>query len=180
MDKPKVKKAKDLKIEAVQSLSGKVQRAKTIAFVNYHGLTVNQISALRDKIKEAGGEIAIAKNTLVNIALLANHLPDSTSQLAGPTATVFSYEDEIAPLKAIAQNIKTLGLPKFKFGFFQHDLLNAVALENLANMPSKEVLQGQIVGLLVSPIKGIVNVLNANLRNLAVVLDQIAKKQTSS
>lgn len=180
MDKPQVKKAKDIKIEAVQSLSGKVERAKTIAFVDYHGLTVNQISALREKIKDAGGEMAIAKNTLVNKALLLNNLPDTSSLLAGPTATVFSYNDEIAPLKAIAQNIKTLGLPKFKFGFFGNDLLNTVTLENLANMPSKEILQGQIVGLLVSPIKGIINVLNANLRNLAVVLDQIAKKQTSS
>lgn len=180
MDKPKVKKAKEIKIEAVISLSKKVQRSKTIAFVDYHGLTVNQISALRNKIKDSGGEMAIAKNTLVNKALVLNNFPDTSSQLAGPTATVFCFDDEIAPLKAIAQNIKTLGLPKFKFGFFGNEMLNTITLENLANMPSIEILQGQVVGLLVSPIKGIINVLNANLRNLAIVLDQIAKKQTSS
>lgn len=180
MDKPKIKTSKDLKIETVQALSEKVRNSKSIAFVDYHGLSVNQISSLREKIKEAGGEMAIAKNTLVKKAILSNQLPDVSNQLAGPTATIFSYEDEIAPLKTIAQNIKSLGMPKFKFGFFEKKILDATTLENLANLPSRDTLQAQTVNLLVSPLRGIVNVLNANIRNLAVVLDQIAKKQVSS
>lgn len=179
MDKKPIKKSKDIKIESVGALDEKVKRAKSIAFVDYHGLTVSQVSSLRDKIKEAGGEMTVAKNTLVKRALLLNRLPDSSSQLAGPTATVFSYEDEVAPIKAIADSIKLAGLPKFKFGFFGKNILDAIALENLAKIPSRETLQGQAVGLLASPLRGIVNVLNANIRNLAVVLDQIAKKQTT-
>lgn len=178
MDKQQVKKSKDTKAESVSELSEKVDRAKTIAFVDYHGLTVNQVSLLRDKIKETGGEMIVAKNTLVKRALLLNNLPDSGVQLQGPTATVFSYEDEIAPIKTLFENAKTSGLPKFKFGFFGQDFLDAAGLEKLAKIPNRETLQSQTVGLLASPIRGIVNVLNANLRNLAVVLSEIAKKQT--
>ncbi len=180
MDKHQSKKAKDFKIESVSSLDEKVRRAKTIAFVDYHGLTVSQVSILRDKIKVAGGEMTVAKNTLVKRALLKNQLPDTSSQLAGPTATVFSYEDEVAPIKAIAESIKTTGLPKFKFGFFGSNLLDSAALENLAKIPGREILQGQVVGMIAAPLKGLVNVLNANIRNLTVVLDQIAKKGISS
>lgn len=179
MDKHQTKKAKDFKIENVGVLDEKVKRAKTIAFVDYHGLTVGQISSLRDKIREAGGEMTVAKNTLVKRALLLNKLPDTSRGLAGPTATVFSYEDEVAPIKAIADSIKLTGLPKFKFGFFGQNILDAAGLENLAKIPGREILQGQVVGIIAAPLKGIVNVLNVNLRNLAVVLDQIAKKQTT-
>lgn len=176
MDKHQTKKAKGFKIESVYALDEKVRRAKTIAFVDYHGLTVGQVSNLRDKIKVAGGEMTVAKNTLVKRALLKNNLPDTSSRLAGPTATVFSYEDETAPIKAIAESIKLTGLPKFKFGFFGQNILDSTGLENLAKIPGREILQGQVVNLIAAPLKGMVNVLNANIRNLAVVLDQIAKK----
>src|SRR3989344_8556990 len=156
MDKHQTKKAKDFKIESVNALDEKVKRAKTIAFVDYHGLTVSQVSNLRDKIREAGGEMTVAKNTLVKRALLINQLPDTSSELAGPTATVFSYEDEIAPIKAIADSIKSTGLPKFKFGFFGHQILDTAGLENLAKIPGREILQDQVVGMLAAPIRGIV------------------------
>lgn len=179
MKKQQIKKAKEIKVENVEILSEKVARAKSIAFVDYHGLTVNQISQLRNRIKEVGGEMTVAKNTLVKRALLKNRLSVKNNQLTGPTATVFSYEDEVAPIKALAQNAKSSGLPKFKFGFFGSSILDVSGLENLAQIPPKEILHGNIVGVLAAPIKGIVNVLHANIRNFVIVLDQIAKKTTS-
>lgn len=179
MDKYKKITAKDTKIQSVGALDEKVKKAKTIAFVDYHGLTVGQVSSLRDKIREAGGEMTVAKNTLVKRALLINQLPDSSAELAGPTATVFAYVDEVAPIKAVAESIKSTGLPKFKFGFFGQNILDATGLENLARIPSRDILQGQVVGMMAAPLKGIVNVLNANIRNLAIVLDQISKKATN-
>ncbi|MDO8487063.1 MAG: 50S ribosomal protein L10 [Candidatus Curtissbacteria bacterium] len=180
MDKKAKLSAKDIKIETVQSLDDKVSRAKTMAFVNYQGLTVNQISQLRDKIKTAGGEMVVAKNTLMSRALSTNHYALSTKDLIGPTATVFSYEDEIAPIRTIADTAKTLGgIPKFKFGFFGRDLLDLAGIEKLAKIPSRGELQAKVVSVLASPLYGIVNVLQANIRNLAVVLNQIAKKGTN-
>ncbi len=180
MDKHKKVTAKDIKVETVQSLNDKVSRSKTMAFVDYQGLTVNQISALREKIKAAGGEVIVAKNTLMKKALAGQKFPDAGDNLTGPTATVFSYDDEIGAVKQIADFAKTLGgIPKFKFGFFGHDLLDSAAIEALSKIPSRAELQAKVVGSLASPLYGIVNVLQANIRNLAIVLDQIAKKGPS-
>ena len=104
-----------------------------------------------------------------------NHLPVTTNQLAGPTATLLAYEDEIAPIKKAADSAKNLDFPKFKFGFFGRDFLDMEAVENLAKILPKEVLQAKVVGSLSSPIYGIVGVLSANIRNLISVLDQKAK-----
>ncbi|MCR4325156.1 MAG: 50S ribosomal protein L10 [Candidatus Curtissbacteria bacterium] len=168
--------SREKKVESVQSLAEKVKKSKTIAFTDYRGLTVNQIKELREKIKEAGGELIVAKNSLFKRALLKNDLEIGEDQLIGPTAAVFSYEDEIAPIKNIADNAKTFGLPKFKFGFFAKDQLDENGLETLAKIPGRDVLHGQVVGAISSPLYGIVSVLSANIRNLVYVLDQASKK----
>ena len=116
MDKPK-KTNLALKKEKVAEIAKKVEKAKTVVFANYHGLSASQIGDLREKVKEAGGELIVAKNTLISRAMSINHLPVTTNQLAGPTATLLAYEDEIAPIKKTAEAEKTLGFPKFKFGF---------------------------------------------------------------
>ena len=174
MDKPK-KTNLELKKEKVLEIAKKVEKAKTIVFANYHGLSASQIGDLREKIKETGGELIVAKNTLISRAMSINHFPVTTNQLAGPTATLLAYEDEIAPIKKTAEAAKTLGFPKFKFGFFGRDFLDTDAVENLARILPKEVLQAKIVGSLSSPIYGIVGVLSANIRNLVYVLNQKAK-----
>src|SRR3989344_1837246 len=172
----KVKKSNlDLKKEKVLEIAKKIEKAKTIVFANYHGLSASQITDLRETIKEEGGELIVAKNTLISRAMSINHFPVTTNQLAGPTATLLAYEDEIAPVKKTAEAAKTLGFPKFKFGFFGRDFLDMDAVENLAKILPKEVLQAKIVGSLSSPIYGIVGVLSANIRNLVYVLDQKAK-----
>lgn len=177
MDKH-VKSAKDIKKETVSTLTEKVSRAKTIAFAKYHGLTANQLGELRQKIKAAGGEFLVAKNSLMKRSLITNHLPLTTTDFTGPIATVFAYEDEIAPIKAVADVKKTLGVPQFVFGFFGKKTLDTASLENLASIPGRDVLQGQIVGTLASPLYGIVNVLQANIRNLAFVVSEIAKQKS--
>lgn len=175
MRNQKTKTARQIKEETVKSLAEKIKRAKTMAFADYHGLTVNQIADLRRKIKEAGGELIVTKNTLLSRALESSDLRSTILDLTGPTATVFAYEDEISPIKTIADFAKTLNVPKFKFGFFDQSFLDAAGLESLAKIPSMPALQAQFVGALASPIYGFVNVLQANIRNLVSVLDQAAK-----
>lgn len=181
-------KAREIKKETVKELAEKITRAKTIIFCDYHGLTVNQINALRKKVKEAGGEIIITKNTLLFRALSINHLPASPTkrgepltinQLAGPTATIFAYDDEIAPIKTVADSAHEKGLPKFKFGFFGKDLLDGQAIVELSQIPGRDVLYAKIVGTLASPIYNFVYVLQLNIRNLLSVLDQAAKSASS-
>ena len=110
-------------------------------------------------------------------AVLKNNLEDPGTNLTGPIATIFAYEDEIAPIKAAADNAKTTGLPTFVFGFFGTKRLDAAGLDALAQIPGRDVLQGKVVGTLASPLYGIVNVLAANIRNLAIVVSEIAKQK---
>ncbi len=173
------KSSKAKRLEGAKSLAEKVARAKTLIFANYHGLSVNQITTLRAKIKEAGGELLVAKNTLLKRALLTNDLQATDDQLAGPTAAIFAYEDEITPVKEAATLAKILGTPQFKFGFFSGKLLGTTDIENLAKIPSRDILQAKVVGALSSPIYGIVSVLQANIRGLVSVIDQASKKSQS-
>ena len=189
MKKQKAKSAREVKVETIKSLAEKVSRAKTMTFANYHGLTVNQLGQLRAKIKEAGGEFLVTKNSLMSRALQSSKLTLPTSgqavdsspasrgkQFTGPTATIFAYEDEIAPIKTAAETAKTLGTPQFKFGFFGKDFLDMAAVEALSKIPSRPELHAKVVGALSSPLYGIVGVLQANIRNLVSILDQVSKK----
>lgn len=176
----KPKKNRQLKREKIQELKRKVAEAKSVVFADYRGLTANQIGQLRNKIKDAGGEIIIAKNTLLALALQStDYRLLTTDSLTGPTATVFSYQDELAPIREIAQGQKSAGLPKFKFGFLGKDLLDAEALANLAKIPSRDTLIVNLVGSVYAPLYGVVSVLGANIRNLLYVLDQKAKQSSA-
>lgn len=176
MKKQKTLSARQIKEETVKTLAEKIKKAKTLIFADYHGLTALGISDLRRKIKAAGGELVVTKNTLLARALpnyLTTQLPNS---LTGPTALIFAYEDEVAPLKVAHESSKSLGSPKFKFGFFGRDVLDLAAVETLAIIPSRPELNANVVGTLASPIYGFVNALQANIRNLVSVLDQAAKR----
>ena len=154
----------------------KIKSAKSLTFANYHGLTAGQIAQLRAKVKDAGGEFLVEKNTLIKLVLRTSKLEVPKEQLTGPTAAILSYEDEITPIKQIAQSNKEVGSPTFKFGFLGKDWLDPTDLENLAKIPGRDQLNANLVGALASPIYGIVSTLQANIRNLVYVLDQVAQK----
>lgn len=176
MDK-QTKSDRQLKEERVKSLTEKIKKAKTITFTNYHGLSADQINQLRAKIKDSGGEFLVEKNSLIKLALTKNQLPASKEQLIGPTAATLAYEDEIAPVRDIAKSKKDLGFPIFKFGFFGKELLEESALEKLSQIPGRETLQANLVGILASPLNGLMFVLSANMRNLVSVLGQTVKNR---
>ena len=179
MKKKHEKTAREIKEDKVVALEEKVDRAKTITFADYQGLGANQINELRNKIKEAGGELLIEKNSLFRIALRnKKRKVEDDKLLNGPTAAIFAYDDEIAALKQAADLNKESGIPVFKFGFFGQDFLDTASISKLSQIPPKNVLHGKLVGTLSSPIYGIVSVLQANIRNLVFALDQIkASKQ---
>jgi|SRR3990167_4100917 len=175
----KSKSAKQIKKDRVESLVLKIKSAKSLIFANYHGLSASQIAELRAKIKSTSGEFLVEKNTLIKLALKANKMETPKEQLTGPTALVLAYEDEITPVKEIAQSNKSVGTPSFKFGFLEGQLLDSSQLDTLSKIPGRDQLQANLVGSISSPLYGFVNVLSANIGNLVSVLDQAAKKGVS-
>lgn len=171
------------KEEDVKKLSGKLSRAKSVVFTDYRGMTMGQLSDLRNKLAPQEAELNITKNTLLNLALKQVGLPTPPKEVGqGPTATLFSYNDEVSPIKTLVKTLKDFQIGpstslRIKGGFLDAMVLDSLAVNKLASLPSKQELQGQIVGSLASPLYGIVGVLQANLRNLVYVVDQIRVKR---
>ena len=164
------------KEEAVVILTDKLSRAKSVVFANYQGMTMKQLSDLRNELRKQGAEFNITKNNLLKIALknsyssLISHLP---SLLEGPIATLFSFEDQISPLKTLAKAIKDNQIGSVKAGIMEGEVLTDQQVLKLASLPTKDELRAKVVGSLGAPLYGIVGVLQANLRNLVCALDQI-------
>jgi large subunit ribosomal protein L10 len=158
------------KIDQVADLSRKLETAKAVVFTDYTGLDVARISELRRKVKEAGGELEVTKNTLLQRAAETAKIAIESPTLTQPTAVLWANKDEIAPLKALAEFIKANNLPRIKAGLFQKSFMKADRVKQLASLPAKEVLYGQMTSLLQAPINRFARVLNRNTLDLISVL----------
>lgn len=165
----------------VEDLAARLKDAKSVAVVDYQGLATKQLNQLRTKIKAAGGIFMVAKNTLLKRAFENARDTRATSDsrdtlLSGPTAVVFANEDEIAPLQIIGKQAQEAGLPKFKFGIFGGDFLDAENLLTLSKLPGRQVLLSQLVGTIVTPAYSLVGTLNGNLQKFIYILNAQAQK----
>lgn len=164
-----------IKVQAVEALQEKLSRAKSVVFAKYSGLNSAQQTKLRRAIKEAGGEILITKNRLLNIAL---GKPEGLSDvLQDQLLTLFSYEDEVGAVKALAKFIEDNELPEIKGGWMEAKLLSVKDVETLSKTPGKAELIAMLLNRLQGPAYGLRNVLEAVPGNLVRVLNAIATKQ---
>ena len=166
-------KTRQQKEEQVTKLSEKLSKAKAIVFADYKGLTMKQLSDLRNKLREANAEFTVTKNTLLKRSLPTSNLQLPASSIEGPTATLFAYDDEISPIKILVKALKDLSLGKVKNGFLGDTAIDEARILQLSTLPTKDELRGKTVGVLVAPLQGMVAVLQGNLRNLVYALNQI-------
>ncbi|NMB56618.1 50S ribosomal protein L10 [Candidatus Beckwithbacteria bacterium] len=162
-------------VNQLKVIKEKKDQAKSVVFIHYRGISAKDISNLRNKIKETGAEMSVFKNTLLRIAFDKKELNEN---LTGPTATVFSYEDEIAPIKVLADFGKTNEAAQFTGGILEDKVLTAEDIKKLAELPGKQELRAKVVSTIAAPLSGMVNVLAGNLRNLVYVLNAIKEKQS--
>ncbi|MDP3973378.1 MAG: 50S ribosomal protein L10 [Candidatus Daviesbacteria bacterium] len=164
------------KQDLVQKLQEKLGRAKAVVFADYKGLNMKQLSDLRNQLRDQNAEFTITKNTLLKLAMPKQYsLPPTTYQ--NPTATLFAYDDEISPIKFLVKTLKDATLGKIKMGFLGTEALDETRVIQLAQLPTKDELRGQTVGVLVAPLQGMVSVLQGNLRNLVYALSEIQKQR---
>lgn len=169
-------KTRAQKEQTVQQLTEKLGRSKAIVFTDYKGMTMSQLSSLRDTLAEQDAQLAVTKNTLLKIALRESGKPIEDN-FEGPVATLFAYSDEITPLKSLVKALKDNGIGKIKSGILGDQFLDENRIKQLASLPSKDELRGKTVGVLAAPLQGMVGVLQANLRNLVYVFEQIRKSK---
>lgn len=158
----------------VAALQDKIEEAKSLAIIDYSGTTANDQVKLRQAIADAGGEVLVTKNTLIDIAIGKGKLSDS---LEGMNAVVFSNEDAVSAIKALFTFHKDEEKLVIKEGFMDDKVLSATEVEALSKLPSKNELISMLIRTLQSPATGMVNVLKANQRDLVYALKAIAGKK---
>ncbi len=164
------------KIDQVEDVVVKLTNAKSAALVQYQGLTADDISSLRSKIKEQGGSMEVVKNSLIFRALLKMGI-NLPQELRGPTAITYCNSDEIAPLKEIDAVNQSKEKTEFKYGIYNQKLLSVEELKKLLTLPSKSQIIAQFIGGLKNPLLRLVSAMRYNQTNLVLTLKAIADKK---
>lgn len=168
------------KKETVKEISEKVKAAKAMVLADYRGLTVEQDTALRSALRKAGVEYKVVKNTLTRFAMKENGFDELDSFLNGPTALAISDSDPVAPAKILSEFAGKFEKLELKVGVVEGKIIDVSGIKALAELPPREVLIARVLGGFNAPIAGFANVLNANLRGLAVALNAIAEKKANA
>jgi large subunit ribosomal protein L10 len=165
---------------SLADLKEKISKAKSMVVTDYRGLPMAKLQELRSSLG-GSAEYTVAKNTILARALNEAGLDSVTPEsFSGPTAVLFSYADEVGPLKVLTKFSAGAGdLPAIKCGVLEMALLSGEKVIALSKLPSKEQLRGQVVGAMVAPIHGLVSVLNGNMRNLVYALNQIKEQKAA-
>lgn len=172
-------KTKIQKQEILRSLEAKIEKSKSIIFAGFNALEVKDNEELRSKLRAENGEYFVAKKTLMNLAFKNKGIEGLNARdFDGKVAAIFSYEDEISPVKAVSTFAKGKESKIFFLGgILDGKLLSKEEVDALAKLPSKTELYAKLVGSLNAPISGFVNALSGNLRNLVYVLKAIEEKK---
>ena len=162
----------------VANLAESMKNAQAGVLVDYKGINVASDTKLRTKLREAGVEYKVVKNTLLTFAAKEIGFDALTDVLNNTTALAYSTTDMVAPAKILSEYVKeSKGKFTIKAGFVEGKVISAKEVAALAELPSKEVLIAQVLAGFNAPISGFVNVLNGNLRGLAVALNAVAEKK---
>ncbi len=162
-------------IDSVANLNDKVRRAKALVLTDYRGLTHKQLESLHKTLRKVDAEYVVVKNTLLKIAGRGSGFDLENTAFPGPTAALLAYGDEITPIKELYKFIKNFQLPAVSRGFIGNTTYDSAQIAAISTLPSKEILQGQVVSRLSGPMYGLVHTLNGNLQKLVYVLGNIGK-----
>lgn len=166
-----ITKAQKQKI--IEDLKDKIAKQKAMVLVGITGLKVKDISELRKKLKAVNGNLKVAKKTLIEKAFKENNLEFDKKRYKEEIALAFGFQDEILPAKTVYQVSKENEKLKILGGFLERKFKEAGEIITLAQLPTKEELWAKLVGSIASPISGLANVLQGNIKGLMHVLSKI-------
>lgn len=167
------------KAAAIAEIAGHIDESQAIFAVDYRGITVSQVAELRTRLREVDATFKVVKNSLTERAADEVQAQLLKEFLAGPTALTFVRGDAALAAKAIADYGRSTQLLPFKGGLMDGATVDAEQIRALSRLPSREVLYGQLVGVVASPVSGLVRTLAALLGGLAVALGQVREKKES-
>ncbi|WP_129600972.1 50S ribosomal protein L10 [Anaerophilus nitritogenes] len=159
----------EIKKQVVEEIKEKFQKAQSAVVADYRGLTVEEVTELRSKMREAGVEYKVYKNTFMRLAVKGTGFEPLTTDLTGPNAVAFSYEDPVVPAKILNDFAKDHKNLELKAAVVEGQYYGVDTIKEIAEIPSREVLLAKFLGSIKSP-----------LSNLAYLLQGIADQKAST
>ncbi|MFI4977842.1 MAG: 50S ribosomal protein L10 [Solirubrobacterales bacterium] len=170
---------RDQKATAIAEIAADIDSSHAIFAVDYRGISVPQAAELRSKLRETDATFKVVKNSLTERAADQAGAETLKTFLAGPTALTFVRGDVATAAKAIADYARSTQLLPFKGGLMDGTALDPDQIRSISRLPSREVLYGQLVGVVASPVSGLVRTLSALIGGLASALGQVREQKES-
>jgi large subunit ribosomal protein L10 len=161
----------------VEGIKEKIGKAQSVVLLDYRGLTVEEVTSLRDQMRQAGIEYRVLKNTMMTRAADDLGITGADELFKGPTAAAFGYEDPVAPAKILVEFIKKTKKTEIKGGMLEGRVIGSDQIKYLAELPSKEVLVTKLLGTMNAPMQNLVGVLAGVPRALVCALAAIQEQK---
>jgi len=163
------------KVAAVEELKTRFNGVKTVVLTEYRGLTVRQLADLRKQLRAVSAEYKVVKNRLARLAIASSELEGLSGHLKGPTGLIISKQDPVAVAKALHTFARANQALAIKAGFVEGQMLPPAELKAFADLPSKDALRSQLVGVIQGAMAQLVGLLTAPQRELVYILQQRGK-----
>lgn len=168
--------ARPEKEAAIEELKNNIQNSKVAIMTKYQGITVEEVTDLRSKLRAENVTFKVYKNTLAKRALDELELSDAASFMEGPTVWAFG-DDPVAPAKILKQFSKNVKAIVMVGGVLEGEVVTNDMLDTLADLPSREQLLTQVAGTIAMPLRNLVGALNAIPRGLVYAVDAVRKQK---
>lgn len=172
--------ARPEKVAAVEQIQADLEASEAVFITDYRGLKVSEMNELRGKLREVGTEYRIVKNTLTSLAADGAEVSDLKPLLVGPTAVAFAKEDPVGTAKALSDFAKDTRILKIRGALLEGSIIGLEEVQELADLPPREVLLAKVVGGMQAPISGFVSVLQGTLRQLVYTLDAVRTQKENA
>lgn len=164
---------------AVAEIKEKLERSQAVILIDYRGLTVEEVTELRNLYRKNGIEYRVLKNTMIHRAAEELGWEDLFPYLNGPTAVVFGYDDPALAAKLATDFVKSSKKTEIKVGVVEGKVIDPAGVQALAELPSRETLIAMVLGTMNAPIAGLARTLNGTIAKLAYALNAIAEKKSA-
>lgn len=171
---------KDEKAQTIDQLTQKLQASKGVVLLDYRGLDVAAITALRRQLGDEEVEFRVAKNTLLRLAADRAELTVTPDLLQGPTAIAFGWRDEVTPARLLTEFARRNRVVQIKGGIIGKKSFTAEQIGRVAELPSREILLAQLLGAIQAPAAKALGVMQAPAREVAGLAQALQDKQSGA
>ncbi len=171
---------REKKVESLSEIKDSFNKSSAVIFADYKGVTSEEMNTLRRGLRSKNALVRVTKNNLVRVALKGTAKEQAVEKLAGPTVTIFALGDPVEAAKSLTDFAKKVEAFSIKEGFLGDQVMSEAQIKQLASLPSREQLLGQLLSVMNGPIRNFVTVLNAVQRDFTRVLQAVADKKGQS